>query len=137
MPFKLNPNSNVTKLVIVVELILVVYLLNTLTVSVYRGYQIDKVIQQFQEDNRRIEEDNRRKSEDYQYFTSPNYIDKIAKQNLGLVDPGEKVIVLSNQNVPASGEVLIDAKAQSNDFVDLENRQKWWFFFFDRNKLMQ
>ena len=137
MPFKFSPTSNVAKLIIVVELILVIYLLNTLTVSVYRGYQIDKVITQFQQDNQRVEDDNRQKSEDYAYFTSANYIDKIAKQNLGLVDPGEEVIVLSNQSVPAADQVLVDADSKDNSMADLDNSQKWWLFFFDRNRPMQ
>lgn len=137
MPFKFSPTSNIAKLIIVVELILVIYLLNTLTVSVYRGYQIDKVIQQFQSDNQRISDDNRKKSEDYQYFTSTNYIDKIAKQNLGLVNPGEEVIVLSNQNVPAADAVLVDSSSKDNSMADLNNSKKWWFFFFDRNRPLQ
>ncbi len=137
MPFKFSPTSNVAKLIIVVELILVIYLLNTLTVSVYRGYQIDKVIQRFEQDNQRIEEDNRKKSEDYEYFTSPNYIDKIAKQNLGLVNQGEQVIVLSNQSSANLDQVLANAVSKDNRLADLDNGQKWWFFFFDRNRSIQ
>lgn len=136
MPFKFSPTSNIAKLIIVVELILVIYLLNTLTVSVYRGYQIDKVIDEFEQDNRRIEQENRQKSEDYDYFTSPNYIEKIAKQNLGLVNPGEEVIILSNQ-----GEVGVKNpdvnEERDSELAGLDNGQRWWVFFFDRNRSLQ
>lgn len=136
MPFKFSPTSNITKLIIVVELILVIYLLNTLTVSVYRGYQIDKVIGEFESENRRIEEENRKKSEDYEYFTSQNYIEKIAKQNLGLVNPGEEVIILANQTESGSAEGQMDEDRDS-ELAGLDNSQKWWVFFFDRNRPLQ
>ncbi len=135
MLINFNPTSNVAKLIIVVELILVIYLLNTLIVSVYRGYQIDKVINLFETENRRIEEDNRKKTEDFEYFTSQNYIDKIAKQNLGLINPGEQVIVLSSQNLPKPGQILSIEDGPDNVLVDLENKDKWWYFFFDRTAI--
>lgn len=135
MLINFNPTSNVAKLIIVVELILVIYLLNTLIVSVYRGYQIDKVIDLFETENRRIEEDNRKKTEDFEYFTSQNYIDKIAKQNLGLINPGEQVIVLSSQNLPKPGQILSSDESTDNILVDLENKDKWWYFFFDRTAI--
>jgi cell division protein FtsB len=131
MALKLNPTSNITKLIIVVELILVIYLLNTLTISVYKGYQIDQVIKEFEAENARISQENKQKSEDYDYFTSQNYIEKIAKQNLGLVKQGEEVIVLplskSNQS-----ETADKSTSSQSDFLDLNNSQKWWVFFFDR-----
>lgn len=129
---KFSPTSNITKLIIVVELILVIYLLNTLTVSVYRGYQIDQVIKQFEQDNNRIADDNRKKSEDYDYFTSPNYIEKIAKQNLGLVNPGEEVIVLPASSTDQTNTSSAQTGQESPDLIDLSNDQKWWLFFFDR-----
>jgi cell division protein FtsB len=135
MPFKFSPTSNIAKLIIVVELILVIYLLNTLTVSVYRGYQIDKVINEFETENRRIEDDNRQKSEDYEYFTSPNYIEKIAKQNLGLVNPGEEVIILSDQ--PAVSDENAPEDSSVTPYSDLNNAEKWWIFFFDRKTTLQ
>lgn len=131
MALKLSPTSNITKLIIVVELILVIYLLNTLTVSVYRGYQIDQIIEQFQADNNRIADDNRKKSEDYDYFTSPEYIEKIAKQNLGLVNPGEEMIILENSTTQPSINTT-QADQENADLADLSNQQKWWLFFFDR-----
>lgn len=136
MAFKFSPTSNITKLIIVVELILVIYLLNTLTVSVYRGYQIDQVIKEYDAENQRIEADNRQKLEDYEYFTSQNYIEKIAKQNLGLINPGEQVLILpldtTNQAGTEGGE---DSKESA--LSGFSNAQKWWIFFFDRNKALQ
>jgi cell division protein FtsB len=131
MALKLHPTSNIAKLIIIVELVLVVYLLNSLTVSVYRGYQIDQVIQDFESENKRIEDENKQKAEDYDYYTSDNYIEKIAKQNLGLVNPGEEVIIIPGTS--ANGQVDPNSSdPEKIDLSDLENREKWWIFFFDR-----
>ncbi len=136
MAIKINPTSNIAKLIIVVELILVIYLLNTLTVSVYRGYQIDRVIAEYEAENRRIEDENRQKSEDYDYFSSPNYIEKIAKQNLGLINYGEEVIILSKKD-PVETIRENEAAGNDNKLNEMNNAGKWWVFFFDRNGIVQ
>jgi hypothetical protein len=91
---------------------------------------VDSYILTFEEENSQIEEENRRKTEDYLYFTSEEYIDKIAKQNLGLVNHGEEVIILSP-------DVLSDEVAVSNDelsdfakYSGMSNWELWWEFFF-------
>lgn len=136
MALKINPTSNITKLIIVVELILVIYLLNTLTISVYKGYQVDKIINEFEQENKQMEEENRKKVEDYEYFTSPNYIEKMAKQNLGLVNPGEKVIVLP-PNVNENSVLNSDFDDKNAALAGLTNEEKWWIFFFDRSRAIK
>lgn len=135
MAIRINPTSNITKLIIIVELILVIYLLNTLTISVYKGYQVDKIIKEFELENAKMEEENRRKVEDYEYYTSLNYKEKMIKQSLGLVNQGEKVIV-----VPLNtSDVLASGNQEDKDalLAGLTNEEKWWFFFFDRNKAIK
>jgi len=116
--------------VIIIEFLLVSYLLYSLTKNVYNSYQVDKYIEAFEEENNNIADENRQKTEDYLYFTSSEYIDKIAKQNLSLVNPGEEVIILSpdvlaNEDVSATGEL--------GDFAvygGMSNARLWWQFFF-------
>lgn len=102
----------------------------SLTKNVYNSYQVDEYIETFKEENARIEAENKQKSEDYLYFTSEEYIDKIAKQNLGLVNPGEEVIILS----PEVLDEEINEDVALNDDVarysGLSNSEKWWQFFF-------
>src|SRR3989338_10453417 len=95
MSSRFSHTSSFTKFIIIFEFILVSYLLYSLTKNVYNSYSVDKYIETFEHENAEIEEENRQKNEDYLYFTSEEYIDKIAKQNLGLVNPGEEVIILS------------------------------------------
>lgn len=128
MSSRFSHTSGLAKLVIIVEFFLVSYLLYSLTKNVYSSYQIDKYIARFEEENTQIANENQQKTEDYLYFTSPEYIDKIAKQNLGLVNPGEEVIVLSPD--------LLDTASNAESDGDLavyagsSNASQWWRFFF-------
>ncbi len=130
MSLRFSHTSNLTKLVIIIEFILVSYLLYSLTKNVYNSYKVDRYIQAFQEENDAIDAENQKKAEDYLYFTSPEYIDKIAKQNLNLVNPGEKVIILS-------ADILDDQQGKENaetsefaQYAGLSNAKQWWMFFF-------
>lgn len=109
---------------------LVGYLVYSLTKNVYDSYQIDKYIEAFDKENAQIEEENRQKREDYLYFTSEEYIDKIAKQNLGLINPGEEVIVLSpdvlSDDIVVDDEIITDFARYSG----MSNFEQWWDFFF-------
>lgn len=133
MALQLNHTSNFTKMVIIVEFLVVSYLLYTLTKSVYQSYQIDQHIDNFRKENDMIAQENKQKEADYSYYSSDAYIEKIAKQNLGLVNPGEEVIVIPSSSLGSSG-VVGGATDEQNDMVGVQqmtNPQKWWKFFFD------
>jgi len=133
MYVRFQHTSHTTKLVIIGLFLLVSFLLYSLTASVYKAYQIELHIKNYERENLKIAEENRKKSEDYEYYSSDAYIEKIAKQNLGLVNPGEEVIIIPNDKIDASGIVgginIEDDTVKS--YSGLSNNQKWWKFFFD------
>lgn len=121
-------------MIIIGEFFLVSYLLYTLTVSIYKSYQIDLHIKNYEAENARIEEEIRNKAEELEYHNSPAYAEKIAKQNLGLVNPGEEVIIIPNSDVNFDGTIPIarsGGEEDENSSENLSNPQKWWKFFFD------
>ena len=132
MAFRLNHTSNFTKMVIIAEFLVVSYLLYTLTVSVYKSYQIDQHIANFQSENNKIYDDNKQKELDYGYYSSSAYVEKMVKQNLGLVNQGEQVIIIPSSDFANNA----DGDSGSSNTQDLavkqlSNPQKWWKFFFD------
>ncbi len=130
MSSRFSHTSGLTKLIIIIEFVLVAYLIYSLTRNVYNSYQIDVYIETFEAENSQIESENKDKTSDYLYFTSEEYIDRIAKQNLGLVNPGEEVLILS-PDVLAPG--LDDFDEESSDFAKYSgdsNISSWWDFFF-------
>lgn len=130
---RLQHTSQLTKIILIVEFLLVAYLLYALTVNVYKSYMLDAHIKSFEDENHSLESENGKKNDDFLYYTSEQYIDKIAKQNFGLVNPGEEVIILpldpNTQGADSGGGVN---KGSGGDVSTMSNPQKWWKFFFDR-----
>ncbi|MBU0667895.1 septum formation initiator family protein [Patescibacteria group bacterium] len=136
MAIRFQQTSSSAKLVIVALLFLVSYLLFTLTSSVYKSHQLDVHISNFEAENARIEEEIRTKSDELGYYNSDAYIEKIAKQNLGLVNPGEEVIIIPNDilDVESSYGDNVGTVSGSNSYESLNNPQRWWKFFFDTKR---
>lgn len=132
MSSRFSYTSNFTKLIIIVEFVLVSYLLYSLTKNVYNSYKVDQVIESFEKENALIEDDNSKKKADYLYFTSEEYIDKIAKQNLGLVDRGEEVIILAQDSGQAQSKPAVEDTTVTSKRLRMSNPAQWWDFFFGR-----
>lgn len=130
MSSRFSHTSSLTRVIIIVEFLLVSYLIYSLTKNVYNSYKIDTYIETFRTENERIAKENAQKNDDYLYFTSEEYIDKIAKQSLGLVNPGEEVIVLSEDVLSKNDEILDGSTSEFAKDAGLSNAQKWWKFFF-------
>jgi cell division protein FtsB len=120
--------SNFSKIVILLEILLVGYLIYALTKNVYQNYKVDKIIESYRLENQKIEDLIQNKTEEYLYVTSEEYIDKIAKQNLGFVNPGEEIIVLSSDVL---SEGLSDDKFFSGKDVKESVPMQWKNVFFD------
>ncbi|PIP66573.1 hypothetical protein COW94_01065 [Candidatus Peregrinibacteria bacterium CG22_combo_CG10-13_8_21_14_all_44_10] len=108
-------------------------MLYNLTVSIYENYQIDTHIQTFQEKNSELESENLEKIESYQYYTSDMYVEKVAKQNLGLINPGEKVIVITEED----NNTILEAEYAESQTLAMRNSwsnpRKWLEFFLSEN----
>lgn len=132
MSSRFSHNQNFTKIIIIVEFCLVAYLLYSLTKNVYNTYQVDKYIEAFEMENMGLEDENRQKTEDYLYFTSEEYIDKIAKQNLGLINPGEEVIIVAPDVLVSDSDEAGEDVDDYAHYSEMANWRKWVHFFFGR-----
>ncbi len=133
MAFQIHQTSGLTKMIIIGEFVVVSYLLYTLTVSVYKSYQIDQHILNFKQENERIADENLQRESDFNYYSSDSYIEKIAKQNLGLINPGEEVIVVPSSLFSASSDSGTNLNSSGGRVQNQNNPQKWWSFFFDNS----
>ncbi len=121
------------RVVLIVGCLLVVYMLYSLTVSIYDNYQIEQHIAEFESRNEELRKENRKKLEDFQYYTSQEYIEKVAKTNLGLINPGEQVIIIPDEEfiILTEGEDMAKINEQIRN--SWSNPKKWWMFFFSYN----
>lgn len=128
-----SESYSITKIIIIAGLVMVAYMIYSLTVSIYGSYQIDQHIANFEAKNEKIRQENLQKLDDYKYYTSEAYIDKIAKQNLGLVNPGEEVVVLTEGETISLPEMEEKMIAKQRSMANWGNPKKWWHFVFDEN----
>lgn len=126
--------SNITNFVIIGLIILSGYLLYSLTLAFYKSHQIDIYIENFEQENERIERENKKLVEEFDYVTSERYIDKILKQNNGLINPGEEVIIIASNNNPENNTDGYDYDTYGKRNLDkLSNLEKWRIFVFEDN----
>lgn len=129
--------SRTTKIILVAEFILLAYMLYVLSVSLYKSYQIDRVIKETEQKNTRLEKENQTLIEDYEYYSSEAYKEKIAKQNFNLVRPGEEVIVLAPQEKQFLTEEERTTQSTKQYYDKLSNPEKWFLFFFERDRFSE
>lgn len=121
------------RITLVVGFFVVAYMLYNLTVSIYENYQIEQHIADFQERNLALKEENQQKMDDLQYYISEEYVDKIAKQNLNLINPGERVIVIPDEDLIVLSQDEDTAALSQQIRQSWSNPKKWWKFFFSSN----
>lgn len=128
-----NSPFGMSRVIVIAGFVVVAYMLYNLTVSIYENYQIDVHIESFQERNEELKDENLEKLESYQYYTSEKYIEKIAKQNLGLINPGEEVVVITEED----NDTILEAEYEESQTMAMRNSwsntRKWWEFFFGEN----
>lgn len=109
-------------------------MLYVLSASLYKSYQVDKFIQMAGDENKKLEQANQTLVEDYEYYSSDAYKEKIAKQNFGLVRPGEEVIIIGRDAKTYVSEEERVAEVSAEYYKGLSNPHKWYLFFFDRER---
>lgn len=126
--------SRTTKIILTVEFFFLAYMLYVLSTSLYKSYQVDRFISQTEQENKKLEQENSLLLEDYEYYQSDAYKEKIAKQNFGLVRPGEEVIVLTKGEPNLVTDESHAEEASEAYYYSLKNSEKWYLFFFDRGR---
>lgn len=109
----------------------IVYMTYILTTSIYNSYLLDRHIENFREKNEEIAERYRNNLSDLQYFRSDTYAEKVAKEQFNMVNPGEEVIVLVDQQVNVRAEELVTQEESLKEYRRMSNPQKWWYYFFN------
>lgn len=124
---------NLMRLVLIVGFFVVAYMLYNLTVSIYENYQIEKHITEFETRNAELKAENEKKLADFQYYTSEEYVEKVAKQNLGLINPGEQVVVIPDEDLIVLSQDAEEQRVAEQIRASWSTPKKWWKFFFSTN----
>jgi len=114
-----------------------------LALSFYRTVLFEETLQDIKKKNTRLIEEIETGYQDLAHVRSQQYRDKYAKENLGLVNPGERVLIISQaqkedhlpQNTLSLEErqrVLFEEFLRQTPIIE-----HWQLFLFEREKLEQ
>lgn len=105
------------------------YIFFALATSVYRDYKLEVNIDDFEAEIEELARLAKQKPKDVAYFQSRQYKDRYAKENLNLLNPGERLIIIPQEDRVVKSEVVSDRLVKS-DVHDLPNHNQWWEYFF-------
>jgi cell division protein FtsB len=145
MPYRnLEPMSK--QLTIVVGLTVVGFMAFGLALSYYRNILFEETLKNIKKQNSALLQSIAQGYRDLEYYRSTQYKDKYAKESLGFVNPGGKVLI-NKQPTPHvtffGDEQEINATQQQREAVYLELlrqmpvRDHWKLFLLERQKLEQ
>jgi cell division protein FtsB len=120
----------VTQLVIVGGFLVFLYVFFALATSVYKDYKLDSSIQQFETEIDQLAEKAKQKPKGVAFYQSPEYKDRYAKENLNLLNPGERLIVIPHEDQNVKAEQVATDAIDNTAILKLPNRNQWWAYFF-------
>jgi len=118
MPKDIEPISK--QLTIVIGLTVVGFMAFGLALSFYRNILFEQTLEDIEGQNDQIASEIEQGYRSLEYFQSDQYKDKFAKENLGRLNPGEKLIIITAPP-KMSDDSLVD------DILDKERREAAYF----------
>jgi hypothetical protein len=108
------------------------YMFFSLAVSIYHDYKLETEIETFKDEIDNLADRANQKPSDLKYLQSDEYKDRYAKENLGLLNPGEKLIILPDpdQNVEQGPVELMTDILSPDSVLNKPNDRQWWEYFF-------
>jgi len=122
----------ILQLVIVGGFLLFLYIFFALATSIYRDYKLEINIQEFKDEIDDLAQMANQKPKDVQYHQSEQYKDKYAKESLNLLNPGEKLIIIPQEDKVVKSEEIIINRLDYSNILERPNRNQWWEYFFGR-----
>ena len=102
--------------------VVILYLLYVVGKTLYQSYQVRRNVTNLETAIIEMQTSNKELSEKIIYYQSASYRERIARERMGLMKPGEEVIVI----LPEAKPKVVETNPEDN----LPNYQKWYNFFF-------
>ena len=140
MPYRsLEPVSK--QLTIVVGLTVVGFMAFGLALSFYRNVLFEETLKNIGVQNTALRDQIDLGYKDLEYFRSAQFKDKYAKQILGKVSPGEKILIITNSKTRPggtddSGEVTVRKQAAYDELLrQMPVLDHWRMYLFHRDEI--
>ncbi|TSC79572.1 MAG: Uncharacterized protein G01um101425_503 [Candidatus Peregrinibacteria bacterium Gr01-1014_25] len=129
---------------IIIGLTVVGFMAFGLTLSFYRNILFEQTLAHLSERNRLVAQDIETQYADLAYVRSEQFKDKFAKENLGRINPGERVLVLTEAPRPPAGstqESVTDRERREAAYLELLRQmpviEHWKLYLLHRDKLQE
>ena len=131
------------KLTMIVGLGMVALITFSLSISFYSNVLFEETLKEIQDKNSHLVEEIEQGYQDLEHFRSEQYRDKYAKENLELVNPGERVLIIAKtEKIDSLPKSTLSLEEQQSALFEEFLRQTpviqhWKLFLFDKQKLKQ
>jgi len=131
------------QLTIVIGLAVVGFMAFGLALSFYRNTLFEQTLLNIQNQNDLLRGKITLGYRDLEYYRSAQYKDKYAKENLGLMNPGEKALVITEEmnvvSFPLTDSGILNTEQQEATYLELLRQmpviEHWKLFLFHRKKI--
>lgn len=132
------------QLTIVIGLTVVGFMAFGLILSFYRNILFERTLADLQAENEEIAAEIAASYQEVDYFKSQQYKDKYAKENLGRLNPGEKVLIITHppgQQAPEGETAEEEAERKAAAYDELLRQmpviEHWSLYLFHKDKLVE
>ncbi|MDP3998938.1 MAG: septum formation initiator family protein [bacterium] len=108
-----------SRLLTIIVLGLSLYFIFSLSQNTYNLWQRAEKVEDVRQDRLKEEKRNQELNKKLEFSQSTDFIEKQAREKLGLTKPGETVVIMTPQEATSSSAIEI-----------LPNWKKWWNLFF-------
>lgn len=142
MPYQPDLEPISKQLTIVIGLTVVGFMAFGLALSFYRNILFEGTLRELEQQNEEIAKSIVHGYGDLEYYRSDQYKDKYAKENLGRVNPGEKVLIIAQgprDVATGSGDTLEEKERQEAAYSEILRQmpvfEHWKLYLFRREQL--
>jgi len=114
---------------LILSIVIIAYFFWSLGKMAWQNYQVNQQISKLEDEVVQIEDDNQKLSDLIAYFQTETFKEQEAREKLGLVLPGEKVLVFPGNDKNTNNDIVGTTTDNSDDKSE-PNHKKWWSFFF-------
>ncbi len=129
------------QMTIVIGLCVVGLMAFGLALSYYKNVLFDQQLISMQERNAKLKAEITAGYQNFEYLKSSQYKDKYAKESIGLLNPGEKVLIFTQKpeavQVAAVGELTEEEKqaVYEENLRNIRVLDHWRLYLFNRDKI--
>lgn len=135
MPGKSNLGKRIlsSKILLLISLSILIFFSTNLVKEIINRRDLKKEISTLEEEINRLEGRNQELANLIGYFESLAFVEKEARTKLNLRKPGEKIIIVAEEEIPTSTtEQFLTSPSSllTTEVKTLTNQGRWWNYFF-------